>query len=96
MFNSMVNRGLSFTGTHAITTAHFYVGQQVTYLQRVLTATYFKSLLAFKEQSKSRIVIDYDDLLWRKDAMPRYNHALRPRWIILMSSARSESRYLLR
>lgn len=78
MFNSMVNRDLSFTGTHAITTAHFYVGQQVTYLQRVLTATYFKSLLAFKEQSKSRIVIDYDDLLWRKDAMPRYNHALQP------------------
>lgn len=51
------------------------VDQQVTYLQRVCGVKGFDEIRKFKESSKSKIIIDYDDLLWDKDnrILHKYN-----------------------
>lgn len=52
--------------------------QHVTFTQRVCDASDLMRVMQFKEATKSKVIIDYDDLLWAGSNYdcPRYNVAL--------------------
>lgn len=52
----------------------YYANQDVTVVQRICTEKSFEGLADFKSRYKSRLVIDYDDLLWAKEgSLQKYN-----------------------
>lgn len=49
-------------------------GQDVTYCQRVCTEGGFKQLEALKNNSKTKIIIDYDDIVWNGKDYKLHNY----------------------
>jgi len=52
-----------------------YAGQQVTVAQRVVSPTSLQALINFKENHHTKVVLDYDDLLWEphEGKLHKYN-----------------------
>jgi len=52
-----------------------YFGQQYNVTQRIVSDNIFQQLIAFKERTKTKFIVDYDDLLWeyKGESIPAYN-----------------------
>lgn len=52
-----------------------YFGQQYNVTQRIVSESIFKQLIAFKERTNTKFIVDYDDLLWeyKGESIPAYN-----------------------
>lgn len=77
MFYAMVDSRAGYTALHADPNSIVYVGQNILYLQRVLTKELFEPLIEFKKKTGVKVIVDYDDLIWAT-ALPKYNGCLRP------------------
>lgn len=75
MFNLMCNYRSRIAATHAFPQTLVSNGQSVVYLQRVLTSQWFEALQEWKEKTKVKVIIDYDDIMW-EDGLPLYNRAI--------------------
>ena len=77
MFYAMVDPHASYSATHATTGSIVYIGQDIVYLQRVLTKEVFEPLIDFKKKTGVKVIIDYDDAMWL-EKLPAYNGCLKP------------------
>ena len=51
------------------------IGQEITYTQRITTQDMQEKLIKWKEQSRQKLIVDFDDLIWeyKGEGLPDYN-----------------------